>query len=57
MIKYEIRKGSHAPCELISIVEKENYFGAMMKYENFVTEGTHNECERVKHTLENGGAK
>jgi hypothetical protein len=46
-VKYEIRKGSHAPCELWSIVETD--FGSTA--ENFVCEGTHTHCQNVKDAL------
>lgn len=48
-IEYEIRAGKRAPSELWSITEVK--FGSPA--ENFVCEGTHTYCEKVKKTLEN----
>lgn len=48
MTVYEIRKGKNAPCELVSIV-KTNFGGDAV---NFVCEGTHTFCNRIKAELE-----
>lgn len=47
-IRYEIRKGRTAPCELVSIVPTD--FGGDAV--NFVAEGTHTICDRIKARLE-----
>lgn len=50
IIRYEIRKGKTAPCELVSIVPT-NFGGDAT---NFVAEGTHTYCSRIKEQLESG---
>lgn len=47
-IRYEIRKGKTAPCELVSIVPTD--FGGDAV--NFVAEGTHTVCDKIKARLE-----
>lgn len=53
MIRYEIRKGKTAPCELVSVVPTD--FGGDAT--NFVAEGTHTYCTRIKEQLESGPAE
>lgn len=45
--RYEIRKGTHAPCDLVSIATKSG-----REYVNFVADGTHTFCANIKATLE-----
>jgi len=47
-MRYEIRAGKNAPSELVSIVET-NFGGDAV---NFVCEGTHTYCKRIKDSLE-----
>lgn len=46
-VKYEIRPGKHAPCELVSIA-KTSFGGDAI---NFITEGTHTHCAKVRDDL------
>lgn len=46
-VKYEIRAGKNAPCELVSVVKTP--FGGNAV--NFVTEGTHTHCVKVRDML------
>jgi hypothetical protein len=46
-VKYEIRKGENAPCELWSIAYRRG-----RTYENFVCEGTHTKCQNVKDAIQ-----
>ena len=46
-IKYEIRRGEYAPCELWAIVCANG-----REYPNYVAEGTHNYCKTLKHEME-----
>lgn len=47
-MKYEIRKGTDKPCELWSIV----YRDERSPIENFVCDGTHTYCKSVQEKLE-----
>lgn len=46
-VKYEIRRGKHAPCELWSVASANG-----REYQNFVAEGTHTHCENIKKSME-----
>jgi hypothetical protein len=52
-VRYEIRKGRHAPCELWSIVTRsDTWYGKDHEFKNFVCEGTHTHCNKIKERLE-----
>lgn len=59
-VRYEIQVGDSAPCKLVSIVttEKDVTAGGFMyqskgtEIANFVCEGTHNYCEKIKRKME-----
>lgn len=46
--RYEIQKGDKAPCKLVSIIVSDKG----REFVNFVAEGTHTECQRIKERLE-----
>ena len=58
MVRYEIRAGKNAPCELVSIaVTPVHILLGRVKWGgqeavNFVCEGTHTYCQRIKQKLE-----
>lgn len=54
MVRYEIRKGKNAPCELWSLVKNKDdmFHGPYFVHENFVCEGTYTYCASVKEKLE-----
>lgn len=49
MIRYEIRAGESAPCELWSIVDNPSF---VPREEDFICEGTHTYCALIKDKLE-----
>lgn len=59
-VRYEIQKGDRAPCKLVSIVTTERdvmaggflYQSNGTEIENFVCDGTHNYCEKIKRKME-----
>lgn len=50
--RYEIRSGKGSPCELWSVVVAFS-FGKEREISNYVCEGTHTYCQRIKDQLEN----
>lgn len=60
-IRYEIRAGRHAPCELVSITKiPVTTLPNGLKWGggeavNFVAEGTHTQCQRILAALSGAG--
>lgn len=60
VVRYEIRAGRHAPCELVSIAKiPVTTLPNGMKWGggeavNFIADGTHTECKRILDELELG---
>lgn len=53
VVKYFIKRGDRAPCELWSLVETN--FGGPAK--NFIIEGTHNRCMQVYDQISRGSSE
>lgn len=49
---YEIRKGKHAPCELVSVVPVDCPILGKSEAVNFICEGTFTYCNKIKQQME-----